>query len=305
MLSTFKIFIYTTPIPFSSSTPPFSLFHTSLVNSPFITQNPNEANLFFIPVSPDVSTRSLGRLVKDLRTNHPYWDRTLGADHFFLSNAGIEFSSDRNLLELKKNSIQITVFPTNSGNFVPHKDISLPPFNPSPFALPHAPVNNTTPFLGYLEWDGETESSLVNELNDDQDFVVESEPLDDLGRLQNSKFCVYIYGGDVTWMAEAMSLGCVPAVIMDRPIQDLPLMDILRWSEMAVFVGTRGGAGELKKVLVDISKDRYERMRGFAVTASQHLVWNSSPQPYDAFHMVVYQLWLRRHTIRYGRREMV
>jgi folylpolyglutamate synthase len=57
----------------------------------------------------------------------PYWNRTLGADHFYVSCAGLGYESDRNLVELKKNSVQISCFPTTEGRFVPHKDITFPP----------------------------------------------------------------------------------------------------------------------------------------------------------------------------------
>lgn len=148
---------------------------------------------------------------------------------------------------------------------------------------------------------GKTESKtrFIDELNDDPDFLIESEPSDGI----QSKFCLFMYDQDVSWMGVALGKGCVPVVITDRPIQDLPLMDVIRWSEIAVFSGTRGGVKGLKGLLSGISEDRYEEMRGLGGAASQHLVWSDSAQPLDAFHMVMYQLWLRRHTIRYARRE--
>nr|XP_016476946.1 PREDICTED: probable glycosyltransferase At3g07620 [Nicotiana tabacum] len=304
MLTSFRIFIYTPLQPITFSTPSASIFYNFLVNSPFLTQDPNQAHLFFVPFSPDTSTRSLARLVRELRTKYPYWNRTLGADHFFISPTGIDFSSDRNVLELKKNSVQISVFPTISGNFIPHKDITLPPVNPSSLALSHAPVNEALSFLCYLKWDGKTESNLVNELRLDPEFVIESEPSDHhVGRVKSSKFCLFFYDADVAWMAEAMAAGCVPVVIVDRSVQDFPLTDVLRWSEMALLVGNRRGAEGLKAVLRGVPEYRYERMREFSVAATHHMVWSAEPQPHDAFHMVMYQLWMRRHTIRYARRE--
>ncbi|KAL3521142.1 hypothetical protein ACH5RR_019291 [Cinchona calisaya] len=306
MLSTFRIYIYTPQKPFTFSAPPLSLFHNSLVNSPFITQNPNEAHLFYIPFPPDFSTRSRARLVKDLRISHPYWNRTLGADHFFVAPAGIDSSSDRNAVELKKNSVQISLFPTISGDFIPHKDITLPPFNPSPLALlRQGPANTTASFLGFMIWDGKIESNLVNEMKGDPEFRIEAEPSNRVDLVKSSKFCLFLYGVEMTWMVEAVAFGCVPVVLVDRPTQDFPLTDVLRWSDLALLVGTRGGVKRLKEVLHGVSDDQYQQMKELGVAASRHLVWNSEPQPYDAFHMVIYQLWLRRHTIRYSRREWV
>ncbi|KAI5670594.1 hypothetical protein M9H77_10958 [Catharanthus roseus] len=304
MLNNFKIYIYNPQNSFNFSTPPSSIFHNSLINSQFVTQDPNQAHLFYIPFSPNLSARSIARLVKELRISHPYWNRTLGADHFFISPTGIDFSSDRNGLELKKNSVQISNFPTTSGYFIPHKDITLPPVNPSPLALSQEPANQTATFLCYVKLDEQTDSSnLIHELQIDAEFIVESEPSHRVDLVKKSKFCLFSYNGDVSWMSEAMALGCVPVILVDRPIQDLPLMDVLQWSEMAFLVAKTAEAKRLKAALNGVGEDRYQQMKRLATAASRHLVWNAEPQPHDAFHMVMYQLWLRRHTIRYARRE--
>ncbi|XP_071929984.1 probable glycosyltransferase At5g03795 [Coffea arabica] len=307
MLTTFRIYMYTPQKPFTFTTPPLSLFHTSLLNSPFLTQNADEAHLFYISFPPDLSTRSRARLVRHLRISYPYWNRTLGADHFFMAPGGVDSSSDRNAVELKKNSVQISIFPTASGDFIPHKDITLPPVNPSPLALVQGPGNDTASHLGFMVWDGKLleYNYLVNEMKRDPEFRIESEPSDHVDLVKDSKFCLFLYGGEMTWMVEAMALGCVPVVLVDRPVQDFPLTDVLRWSDMGLLVRTRGGLKRLKAVLNGVGGDRYQQMRELGVAASRHLVWNLEPQPYDAFHMVMYQLWLRRHTIRYARREWV
>lgn len=300
MLAAFRIYVYEPPKPFNFTTQAESTFYAALLNSQFVTKNPNEAHLFFLPFPADLSMRSLSRFVRGIRVNFPFWNRTLGADHFYLSPAGIAFASDRNLLELKKNSVQISSFPTISSSFIPHKDMTLPPAKP-PAPFPHSPVNGTVLFLGFMKRGGRDLYGLVEELASDPEFLVDSEPSD----LSRSKFCLFIYGRDASWLGEALRVGCVPAVITDRPIQDLPLMDVLRWSEMAVFVGAGGGGGGVKAALSRIGGERYERMRGFGVAVGLHFVWNAEPQPYDAFHMVIYQLWLKRHSIRYVQRAWI
>ncbi|KAJ6717958.1 EXOSTOSIN HEPARAN SULFATE GLYCOSYLTRANSFERASE -RELATED [Salix purpurea] len=236
----------------------------------------------------------------------PYWDRTLGADHFYVSCAGLGYESVRNLVELKKNSVQISCFPAPEGRFVPHKDIILPPLANIARAS-HAPGNRTAKYLVFVRYNGIKESNLVNELRSDPDFLIESEPSNGttlVGRLASSVFCLFEHGADVSGIGEALRFGCLPVVVMDRPMQDLPLMDVIRWQKIAIFVGSRGGVKEMKRVLESTCKD--EECAGrkrLGVVASQHFVWNDTPQPYDSFHMVMYQLWLRRHTIRYARRE--
>ncbi|XP_076904765.1 putative glycosyltransferase At3g07620 [Bidens hawaiensis] len=303
MLSTFKIFTYsTTP----TTTPQESQFHTSLLTSHFTTQDPNHAHLFFLPFPPSTSTRSLARAIKSIRNTFPFWNRTLGADHFYLSAAGVDSSADRNVVELKKNSIQISCFPTASGMFIPHKDVTLPPVHSfeGVSSVNDTDTDTNTPFyLGYMRLTDESHHpTLIKEIKDHPDFKVELDPTNKKKKfVKSSRFCLFVYGSDMTWMVEALASGCVPVVITNHPIQDLPLMDVINWSEIAVFVGPTGGAEGLKRVLDGIEKSRYERMVESGVAVTQHLVWNAEPKAHDAFHMVVYQLWLRRHTIRYAR----
>lgn len=306
MISAFKIYIYTTPNPTFSNSPE-SIFYSHLLKSPLVTQNADEAHLLFVPFAPDLSTRSIARLIREIRQSFPYWNRSLGADHFFISRTGIDYASDRNVLELKKNSVQISCFPTISGHFVPHKDVTLPPPTDSPITLPHARRNKTTSFLAYMKLNKDDKStwSFIDEMIDDRDFLIESEPSDHKLNMKSSKYCIFIYDSDMKWIVDAIASGCVPVIITGRPIQDLPLMDVLRWSEIAVVMSTRGGVKGMKLVLGEISEDKYERMKESGVVATRHLVWNEKPEPYDAFYMVMYQLWLRRHTIRYTRREFV
>lgn len=143
---------------------------------------------------------------------------------------------------------------------------------------------------------------MVNELKSDADFLVE-EKREELDSLRASKFCLFLYSGDVAGIVEAMAAGCVPVVIVDRPVQDLPLMDVLRWSNMAMVVAVRrGGAARLKQILSEESEEKVAEMKELGMAASKHLVWNEEAQAMDAFNMVIYQLWLRRHAVRYARR---
>ncbi|MFS7920814.1 putative xylogalacturonan beta-1,3-xylosyltransferase [Helianthus anomalus] len=264
----------------------------------FIYKTP--APHFIFNLHPPSPSSTLVRHIRNIRINFPFWNRTLGADHFYLSAAGVDLSSDRNIVELKKNSVQISCFPTSSGLFIPHKDITLPLIHS--FQLIPQSVNDVNfTYLGYMKLTaGQTPSNLIEEISVHPEFIVEYEPVskkeNKKEKFKNSRFCLFVYGSDMTWMVEVMASGCVPVVIMDRPLQDMPLMDVVDWSEMAVFVGVKGGVKGLKRVLDGIEKSRYERLVESGVAATHHLVWNAEPQAHDAFHMVVYQLWLRRDT---------
>ncbi|KDP44873.1 hypothetical protein JCGZ_01373 [Jatropha curcas] len=306
MLKSFRIYIYTPARPLSFASPVESLFFSSLQNSPFVAQNPEEAHLFFVPFASGISTRSIAHVIRDLRMDFPYWNRTLGADHFYVSCSGLGYESDRNLVELKKNSVQISCFPAPEGKFVPHKDITLPP--PVYSLSAHPPRNKTARYRGFVKHNGVKESALINDLRNASDFLVEAEPSDEktlADRLASSEFCLFEYGADISGIGKALHFGCIPVVITDHPMQDLPLMDVLRWQEIAVFVGSNSlNISGLKRVMDRTCEgDTSEGMRKLGAAASMHLVWNEMPEPYDSFHMVMYQLWLRRHAIRYARRE--
>ncbi|XP_010691565.2 probable glycosyltransferase At5g11130 [Beta vulgaris subsp. vulgaris] len=318
MLTHLKIFIYPLPLQQQqqqqqNNTTIFSLLHNSLLTSNFLTLNPNEATLFFLPFLP-TSTRSLSRHIDHIRTSYSYWDRSLGADHFYFSCNGVGPTSTRNVVELKKNALQISCFPSPAREFIPHKDVTV--FSPL-LVNPRASLESPPPtrFLGYWRFVDVVHSGvdMINGLRNDPDFLIESEPSDGdydgkIVQIRSSKFCLFVYDGEgVVGLSVAIAYGCVPVVITDRPIQDLPFMDVIKWSEIALFVKSTVKSKEFKRVLMSACEDgAYEKMRRLGVTIAHHFAWNeSSLEPYDAFYMVMYQLWLRRHAIRYAKWDMI
>lgn len=117
-------------------------------------------------------------------------------------------------------------------------------------------------------------------MSDDRDFVVEQQPSDLFVRVW--------WGRDILGISDAVRFGCVYVVITHRPMQDLPLTDLLRWQLFALFVKENCGVQSLRRVL---------EMRQSCVAAGRHFVWNEKPQPLDAFRSVMYQL------IRYSTRN--
>ncbi|KAF9591571.1 hypothetical protein IFM89_004625 [Coptis chinensis] len=311
MLQTFKIFIYPTQQNQTSySTTMEENFHSSLLESPYITTNPKEAHLFYLHVPPKSSLKSISQLIKEVQTSFPFWNQALGADHFYIACEGVRYESKRSIVELKKNSIQISCFPSTQNRYIPHKDITLPPFHFSKELKPMKEIKYLG-YAGYLNdlYSKNWSSSFIKELSGDPDFELDSEPFDydPSEGLVSSKFCLFFYDIPVSigGISEALRIGCVAVVISDRAITDLPFMDVLKWSEIALFVGTSGGVKEVKKVLKGVCSDKYQKMREMGMAASKHFQWYVSPQPYDAFHTVLYQLWVRRHTIRYARSEPI
>lgn len=317
MLRHLRVFVYpahaANATAFRVSTPA-ALFHASLLRSPFLTRDPEEAHLFYLSFPGAPGSRSVSRSVRAVRSELPFWDRALGADHFYLSEDGIGDSSDRNVVELRKNSVQISPFPTVAGRFIPHKDITLPyPVSDSPIQLAEKP---SFKFLAFYDGvaAGPEVSAVLEELRRDPEILVESRRLDPVERVRSmsaSRFCLFFYGVEPDPpLGEALGTGCVPVFVSGRPILDLPFSDVLRWTEMALLVGLRGGAGEVRRAMQRACGEGYARMREMAAGASVHFGWHPpeaaavpDQQVPDAFHTVLYQLWRRRHTIRYARRD--
>ncbi|KAG9453085.1 hypothetical protein H6P81_005989 [Aristolochia fimbriata] len=272
MLDNFKIFAYDAQKDEAFSTQAEILFHKYLLRSPFLTSDPSLAHLFYLSL-PSQNPRSIARLIRNLRQEYPFWNQTLGADHFFLSCDGIGIESDRNLVEMRKNSVLISCFPATEGKFIPHKDLVLPSLS---LNLPLSTENRH--FLGFLHGEeiDKFASSVLIELRNDPAFLVEANPLDShtyAERLWSSRYCLFFYGSRRFPVGEALRSGCVPVVIADRPIVDLPFSDVLRWTDIAVFLHTDDG-GNVKQALEEIPGDRYRKMQASGAQASVHFQWD-------------------------------
>ncbi|QCD90731.1 glucuronyl/N-acetylglucosaminyl transferase EXT1 [Vigna unguiculata] len=79
---------------------------------------------------------------------------------------------------------------------------------------------------------------------------------------------------------------------------DLPFNDILDWNKFAVILKEKD-VYQLKQILKNISDAEFVALHYNLVKVQKHFQWNSPPIRFDAFHMVMYDLWLRHHTIKY------
>lgn len=73
--------------------------------------------------------------VESLMSKYPYWNRTLGADHFFVTCHDVGVRATEGLPFLVKNSIRVVCSPSYDVAYIPHKDVALPQVL-QPFALP-------------------------------------------------------------------------------------------------------------------------------------------------------------------------
>lgn len=91
--------------------------------------------LFFMQgVSLGNMTTIVTEYVQSLISKYPFWNRTQGADHFFVTCHDIGVKATEGLPQLIKNSIRVVCSSQYDSGYIPHKDVSLPQIQ-QPFAL--------------------------------------------------------------------------------------------------------------------------------------------------------------------------
>ncbi|XP_049932339.1 probable glycosyltransferase At5g03795 isoform X2 [Nymphaea colorata] len=264
-----------------------SYFKKLLTRSHFITKDPAEADLFFLPFSiarlrhdPRVDVQGIPDFVRSyisyIRRSYPYWNRTDGTDHFYVAC----HSTGRSAME--------------------KADVSLPQIWPRHGNLPQTTSlqrKRLAFFAGAIN--SPVRQKLIQEWGNDTEVAVHSGRISSsyADALLQSKFCLHVKGFEVNTarIADAIFHGCVPLLISNH--YDLPFADILEWRSFSMIVTTLD-IPLLKEVLHEVSPDEYERLQRNVCRVRKHFQWHAEPVDYDAFYMVMYELWLRRSVTR-------
>lgn len=160
MIQTFKIYVYPTnssdfaqifdphPNPFDPKLGNYfseHMFKLSLLQSSFITSNPEEAHLYFLPFSvnllrndPRVHSEEaisdfVAHYTDGISQEFPFWNASMGLDHFYACCHSVcrEAMSKHNVL--RNNAIQLTCSSSYFQRFyITHKDVSMPQVWPRP-----------------------------------------------------------------------------------------------------------------------------------------------------------------------------
>lgn len=286
-------------------------FKNTLFKSHFITTDPSTADFFFLPFSiasmrhdKRIGVGRLANFVKDYVDNaihqYPYWNRTGGSDHFYVACHSIGRVALSKADIVKSNAIQVIC---SSSYFLPnyfsHKDVALPQVWPrhekldltatkrKKLAFFAGAMNSPVRKILYTVWKGDPDI-----------FVYDGRlPTPYSKQLLGSKYCLHVKGFEVNTarLGDAMYYGCVPVIIADH--YDLPYMDILNWESFSVVVKV-DDIPKLKKILQGISAEEFGRLQNNVMKARKHFQWNMVPTDYDAFYMVMFELWLRRGSVR-------
>ncbi|KAL3615430.1 hypothetical protein CASFOL_041091 [Castilleja foliolosa] len=284
--------------------------YRNLFNSSFVTTNPDQAQLFFIPfsfhtvrekiISNKQVTSLLGTYVEGLIHKYPYWNKTLGTNHVLFTCFAADINATRVIPLMAQNSIRIACTSNYSVGFISHKDIAIPFPVPS---IQNATENRTR--LAY--WMGVCNcnpcKTLVKLWRADLEFdIITKSTLDERvekylqsSKLYSSKFCICPVGSENPNYLITMSIlnGCVPVILEDHI--DLPFSDVLDWHKFSVIL-KEVDAYRLKEIVEAKASVDYQILYTNLIKVKKHFYSPSDDEStveYDAFHMTIYELWLR------------
>ncbi|PIN11512.1 Acetylglucosaminyltransferase EXT1/exostosin 1 [Handroanthus impetiginosus] len=285
------------------------------------TKDPEEAHVYFMPFSVAVMVQylyipgatdmdpigyTLADYIHTIAHKHPFWNRSLGADHFMLSchDWGPQSSAYEPLLY--KNSIRVLCNANTSEGFNPLKDASLPEINLKTGKItgllggpPPSERTILASFAGGLH--GHIRHLLLDYWKEkDLDIQVFEKLPSNLSYeslFKNSKFCLCPSGYEVASprVVEAIYAECVPVLISDSYVP--PFSDVLNWKKFSIVVDMKD-IPNIKRILMGISEAKYLKMQRRVKQVQRHFVVNGPPKRFDFFHMIVHSIWLRRLNLR-------
>ncbi|KAE8731080.1 putative glycosyltransferase [Hibiscus syriacus] len=242
------------------------------VDTKFQTDDPQKAHVFYLPFSVAKMVQFVylwdSRDFSPIRRTvvsqkYPYWNRSLGADHFMLAchdwGPEASFSSPTS-------SSRSSILAFFAGGV-------------------HGPIG---PIL--LEhWEGKDEDIKVHK------YLPKGVDYHEM--MRSSKYCIYPSGYEVASprIVEALYNGCIPVLISKSYV--LPFRDVLRWKAFSVVVSV-DDIPRLKEMLTNISSRQHIRLQRRVLQVRRHFEFHSPPKRFDIFHMILHSIWLRRLNVR-------
>ncbi|KAK9078779.1 hypothetical protein SSX86_002837 [Deinandra increscens subsp. villosa] len=288
-------------------------------------KHPDEAHAFFIPISvtnivqylfskddqPYNFLARIQQIVEDyisvIAERYPYWNRSNGADHFYVSCHDWAPFASRGNPKLFKNLIRVLCNANTSEGFLPMRDVSMSEINGPYNNIPNV-SNGESPYNrsilaffaggnhGYIrkklfEYWGTKEDTNMQV----HTYLQKGQNYTEL--LSRSKYCLCPSGYEVASAraTEAIYVGCIPVIIKNSYV--LPYSDVLDWSRFSVQVPV-DKISELKRILEDIPFSKYLEMQKRVLEVQRHFMINFPAKETDVFHMILHSVWLRRLNIR-------
>ncbi|XP_038709889.1 probable glycosyltransferase At5g03795 [Tripterygium wilfordii] len=297
----FKIFIYPNKLDDEAmyyndetegfSTEMFFYYHLNF-SERFYTDDDAEAHMFFIPLTCFQIGRTRNytnaeNYVRHIINEYPHWNRSKGVDHFLLTccDAGEKFSERVPL----NNSIRVSCFTSNdSRHDIHHKHHHT--------TIPQMGLTFGPPVRGndihqrtklafwacHKNYPARASASDWDKYSDEEKFKA-------------SKYCICDGASYVTriCITDSIHFGCVPVILYED--YELPFSDILDWAKFSVII-TKDDPLRVEQILEAMSHSKFSELHNNVLKVQRHFHANSAlegDKPYDIFHMIMYELWLR------------
>ncbi|KAG5545851.1 hypothetical protein RHGRI_018117 [Rhododendron griersonianum] len=286
-------------------------------NTRFRTHDPDRAHVYYLPFSvvmildtlfdpvirdKAVLERIISGYVRLVSSKYPYWNRSLGADHFMLSCHDWGPRATWYVHQLYFTSIRVLCNANTSEHFNPKKDASFPEINLKTGEIEGLtgglPASNRT-ILAFFAGSAHGKirpAFLKHWMGKDEDVRVYKnlpEGISYPDMMKKSRYCICPSGWEVASprIVEAIYAECVPVLISQNYV--LPFSDVLNWNSFSVQVSV-SEIPNLKKILAGIPEDWYLRLQQGVRQVQRHFLVNDPPKRFDVFHMIIHSIWLRR-----------
>ncbi|XP_044351574.1 probable glucuronosyltransferase Os01g0926400 isoform X2 [Triticum aestivum] len=298
--------------------------HQFLLASAVRTMNPEEADWFYTPVYvtcdltqqgfplPFRAPRIMRSAIQYIAATWPYWNRTEGADHFFLAPHDFgacfhyqeERAIERGILPLLRRATLVQTFGQRNHVCMQEGSITIPPYaNPQKMQAhlisPGTPRSIFAYFRGlFYDMGNDPEggyyargarASVWENFKDNPLFDMSSEhPSTYYEDMQRAIFCLCPLGW-APWsprLVEAVVFGCIPVIIADDIV--LPFADAIPWEQISVFVA-EADVPRLDSILASVApEDVLRKQRLLASPAmKQAVLFHQPARPGDAFDQVL------------------
>ncbi|CAN1154499.1 Probable beta-1,4-xylosyltransferase IRX10 [Linum perenne] len=298
--------------------------HRFLLSSPVRTLDPNEADWFYTPIYatcdltptglplPFKTPRMMRSAIQLISSKWPFWNRTEGADHFFVVPHDFgpcfhyqeEIAIKRGIFPLLARATLVQTFGQRNHVCLKDGSITIPPYAPPqkmqarhiPPQIPRSifvyfrglfyDVNND-PEGGYYAR-GARAAVWENFKNNPLFDISTDHPATYYEDMQRSIFCLCPLGW-APWsprLVEAVVFGCIPVIIADDIV--LPFADAIPWEEIGVFVEEEQ-VPNLDTILTSIPPEVILRKQRLLANPSMKraMLFPQPAQGGDAFHQIL------------------
>lgn len=286
-------------------------------NKQFVTEDPKEAHLFYLPFSSrllqlalyvrnshsrDNLIQYMNNYLETLISKYPFWNRTNGRDHFLAACHDWAPAETRGRM---LNSIRALCNADVQAGFNIGKDVSIPTIYVRSAKDPLKDIGGEPPsrrpilafFAGYMH--GYVRPILLEYWGNDTDMRIFSRMPHVKGNknyiqhMKTSKYCICARGFAVhsPRVVESIFYECIPVIISDNYVP--PFFEVFNWESFSVFVLEKD-IPNLKNILHSISEGKYLEMHKRVKKVRKHFLWHAEPVKYDLFHMILHSVWYNR-----------